>query len=154
MSGCPTRCFLPTSALPQDHELHSLQNLNMQNPSIASRIPSEAAASFISTRRRMEVPLPPVRAPPGQDDPANPFLLSSAKQHSMMQERALTHPPNVPKEKSLWSQWDTLLLDSVVVLSTLALLCWVSFIATTDGRTIDDHYNRHENALSVVSHVS
>jgi hypothetical protein len=58
------------------------------------------------------------------------------------------------RDSSIWLKCGRGVLDSVIVVSTLALLVWISYLATTDGKTIDGYYDMHQSTLSVVRHLA
>lgn len=52
--------------------------------------------------------------------------------------------------RTVLAKWNVILMDIVSALATLALLVFVSYIATLDGWTIDGQYDSYQNALTIV----
>lgn len=76
-----------------------------------------------------------------------PITHSSESQSAEIEEQRDNHPS---EDHSAFAKTTTIIVNCVSILSTLALLAFVSFIATTSGKDIDEHYDRYKNALLVV----
>lgn len=50
------------------------------------------------------------------------------------------------------SKWTVVFTDCLVVIPTLGLLVFVSLVAASNGREVDENYDRYRNALTVVRH--
>lgn len=58
--------------------------------------------------------------------------------------------PQPEARSSRATLWGTITIDIAILLSTLALLSWIVYLAFFNGKQVDDDFERHLTVLSLV----